>query len=167
MAIVFLPSRYRLITMTWWIWYVECRRHVLTINVAIWRQRMWTRQIQHGDIVRSLSLVKESISRDGNVSLFIQGASAQLEDILNTVDRLQKTRLNDQRTHLPSPTISHDAARAERLSPLNEQFFEQLAKCQVRLSSLMLEDIGNEFVFFLLGFSSRWSTSRTDTHSES
>ena len=55
-----------------------------------------------------------------------QGSNSQLEDIFNTVDRLQQFRLEDQRTHFP-----HNS----RLSPLNEQFFDQLAKCQVRLKS--------------------------------
>ncbi|CAF0810404.1 unnamed protein product [Rotaria sp. Silwood1] len=61
--------------------------------------------------------------------------SAQLEDILNTVDRLQRFRLNDQRTNLPS-AINHDnnnnntSTTNESLSQLNEQFFDQLAKCQ-------------------------------------
>jgi len=60
-------------------------------------------------------------------------ASAQLEDILNTVDRLQQFRLDDQRTNLPSPT-SHDntnpIATHRDISPSNEQFFDQLSKCQ-------------------------------------
>ncbi|CAF2384832.1 unnamed protein product [Rotaria sp. Silwood2] len=61
--------------------------------------------------------------------------SAQLEDILNTVDRLQRFRLNDQRTTLPS-TINHDnnnnntSTTHESLSQMNEQFFDQLSKCQ-------------------------------------
>lgn len=63
------------------------------------------------------------------------GTSAQLEDILNTVDRLQKTRLNDQRTTLPSAATAtaagSNANQSDRLTPLNEQFFDQLAKCQV------------------------------------
>lgn len=52
------------------------------------------------------------------------GPSSQLEDIFNAVDRLQQSRLDDQRTHFPQPS---------RLSPLKEQFFDQLAKSQVRL----------------------------------
>ena len=44
---------------------------------------------------------------------------SQLEDIFNAVDRLQQSRLDDQRTTLPQP------------SPLDEQFFDQLVKCQV------------------------------------
>jgi hypothetical protein len=67
---------------------------------------------------------------------FVLGPSAQLEDILNTVDRLQQFRLDDQRTQLPA-TTSHDNnnnnTANQRLSPLNEQFFDQLAKCQVRI----------------------------------
>jgi len=73
---------------------------------------------------------------------FKLGHSAQLEDILNTVDRLQQCRLDDQRTNLPSST-NHDNNNNNnnnnnntmtinrRLSPLNEQFFDQLSKCQV------------------------------------
>ncbi len=64
------------------------------------------------------------------------GPSAQLEDILNTVDRLQQFRLDDQRTNLPSSSIqdsnNNTNATNRRLSPLNEQFFDQLSKCQVR-----------------------------------
>ncbi|CAF4363496.1 unnamed protein product, partial [Adineta steineri] len=62
--------------------------------------------------------------------------SVQLEDIFNTVDRLQHTRLDDQRTHLPTPinqdnnNNNNNVKPNRRLSPLNEQFFDQLAKCQ-------------------------------------
>ncbi|CAF3649977.1 unnamed protein product [Adineta steineri] len=65
-----------------------------------------------------------------------QRPSVQLEDIFNTVDRLQQTRLDDQRTHLPTPinqdnnNNNNNVKSNRRLSPLNEQFFDQLAKCQ-------------------------------------
>jgi hypothetical protein len=62
--------------------------------------------------------------------------SQELEDILNTVDRLQQFRLDDQRTHFPKPS---------QLPPLNEQFFDQLAKCQVRL----IEPVPKRSVFYL------------------
>ncbi|CAF4886416.1 unnamed protein product, partial [Rotaria socialis] len=61
--------------------------------------------------------------------------SAQLEDILNTVDRLQQFRLDDQRTALP-PAVNHDdnnnntTTANPSFSPVNEQFFDQLARCQ-------------------------------------
>jgi len=61
------------------------------------------------------------------------GPSSQLDDILNTVDRLQQSRLDDQRTSLPVATNHNDTKTNRRLSPLNEQFFDQLAKCQVSL----------------------------------
>lgn len=56
---------------------------------------------------------------------------------MNTVDRLQQSRLDDQRTTLPPSTPSNNrhlnaAGKPARLSPLNEQFFDQLVKCQVR-----------------------------------
>ena len=55
---------------------------------------------------------------------------------MNTVDRLQQSRLDDQRTTLPPSTPSNNrhlnaAGKPARLSPLNEQFFDQLVKCQV------------------------------------
>jgi hypothetical protein len=61
--------------------------------------------------------------------IFYLGASTQLDDIMNTVDRLQQFRLDDQRTNFPSSTNSN--AKNQRFSPSNEQFFDQLAKCQV------------------------------------
>jgi hypothetical protein len=75
------------------------------------------------------------------------GPSSQLEDILNTVDRLQQFRLDDQRTNLPLPTGPDNnnnnptIATNRRLSPLNEQFFDQLSKCQVRKNSFLLQKI--------------------------
>jgi hypothetical protein len=59
------------------------------------------------------------------------GASTQLDDILNTVDRLQQYRLDDQRTALPRTPQPPVARRSTRLSPLNEQFFDEIAKSQV------------------------------------
>ena len=53
------------------------------------------------------------------------GSSTQLDEIINSLDRLQQTRLDDQRTTLNQP------AKSRRLSPLNEHFFDQLAKSQV------------------------------------
>ena len=71
------------------------------------------------------------------------GASTQLDDIMNTVDRLQQYRLDDQRTALPSSSQSNNhhlnaTGKPARLSPLNEQFFEQIAKCQVGSPTLAL-----------------------------
>ncbi|CAF3349815.1 unnamed protein product [Rotaria socialis] len=58
-------------------------------------------------------------------------SNSQLEDILKAVDRLQQFRLDDQRTEFPNPTNSSNAtAKVARLSPVNEQFLDQLAKCQ-------------------------------------
>ena len=56
---------------------------------------------------------------------------------MNTVDRLQQFRLDDQRTSFPSLTSqdNNTIATNQRLSPLNEQFFDQLSKCQVRLTN--------------------------------
>ncbi|CAF1049449.1 unnamed protein product [Rotaria sp. Silwood1] len=54
-------------------------------------------------------------------------SNSQLDDILNTVDRLQQFRLDDQRTNIPNNNIN---TKSPRLSPLHEQFFDQLAKCQ-------------------------------------
>ena len=45
---------------------------------------------------------------------------SQLEDLFNTVDRLQQSRLDDQRTYLPQQAA------------VNDPFFDQLVKCQVR-----------------------------------
>jgi len=39
---------------------------------------------------------------------------------------MQKSRFDDQRTNFP---------KTPRLPPLNEQFFDQLAKCQVRFKN--------------------------------
>ena len=74
--------------------------------------------------------------------------SQQLEDIFNTVDRLQQSRLDDQRTNFPKPT---------QLPPLNEQFFDQLAKCQVRLINLYPKR--SIFLSLYLGFTYERSTS--------
>lgn len=63
---------------------------------------------------------------DRFVLFCFSGASTQLESIFSTVDRLQQNRLDDQRTALPRQSKTNS-----RLSPLNEQFFDQLAKCQV------------------------------------
>lgn len=69
--------------------------------------------------------------KERKIFSFLQsGSSAQLEDIFNTVDRLQQFRLDDQRTHLPSTHENNTTIRQQ--SSLNEQFFEQLSKCQVR-----------------------------------
>ena len=45
---------------------------------------------------------------------------SQLEDLFDTVDRLQQSRLEDQRTYLPQHASG------------NDEFFDQLVKCQVR-----------------------------------
>ncbi|CAF1490985.1 unnamed protein product [Rotaria sordida] len=57
------------------------------------------------------------------------GSNSQLDDILNTVDRLQQFRLDDQRTNIPNSTNNMNT-KSPRLSPLHEQFFDQIAKCQ-------------------------------------
>jgi hypothetical protein len=62
------------------------------------------------------------------IHLFFIALNSQLEDIFDTVDRLQQFRLDDQRTHFPTHS---------QLTPLNEQFFDQLAKCQVRLKTYL------------------------------
>jgi hypothetical protein len=59
---------------------------------------------------------------------YIIASNSQLEDIFNTVDRLQQFRLEDQRTNFP---------KHPQRSPLNEQFFDQLAKCQVRFKMFL------------------------------
>ena len=80
------------------------------------------------DNVCSYKQRKKNNSLDLSIRL---GPSAQLEDILNTVDRLQQFRLDDQRTNLPTAN-QHDN---RRLSPANERFLDQLSKCQVRQST--------------------------------
>ena len=69
--------------------------------------------------------------------IIFSGPSSQLEDIFNTVDRLQQLRFDDQRTTFPSPTNhnnNNNNIKAPRLTTLNEQFFDQLAKSQVSLN---------------------------------
>ena len=66
------------------------------------------------------------------INIFFLDSNSQLEDIFKAVDRLQQFRLDDQRTDFPNPTNSSNAtAKVSRLSPVNEQFLDQLAKCQV------------------------------------
>ncbi|CAF1018150.1 unnamed protein product [Rotaria magnacalcarata] len=58
-------------------------------------------------------------------------SNSHLEDIFKVVDRLQQSRLDDQRTDFPNPTNSRNAtAKMTRLLSVNEQFLDQLAKCQ-------------------------------------
>lgn len=67
--------------------------------------------------------------------MFCVGSTDHLEDIFDAVDRLQQFRLDDQRTNFPNLTNSTNTNRKNpRLSPVNEQFLDQLARCQVCLS---------------------------------
>jgi hypothetical protein len=68
------------------------------------------------------------------INIFLE-TSSQLEDILNTIDRLQQFRLDDQRTNFPSSTNLNNDTNNQSRSPLNEQFFDQLVKSQVSFSN--------------------------------
>ncbi len=124
---------------SWWISWT-CLSNA---KITFWRSTLWfknnnnnnnSRNWKYPYITRTSYVFIDKIS--SILFLFKSGPSAQLEDILNTVDRLQQFRLDDQRTNLPSSSTqdsnNNTNATNRRLSPLNEQFFDQLSKCQVR-----------------------------------
>ncbi|CAF4482297.1 unnamed protein product, partial [Rotaria sp. Silwood2] len=63
---------------------------------------------------------------DISITNYEQNDKNTLEEHL---DRLQQFRFDDQRTNIPNLT-NNTNAKSPRLSPLHEQFFDQLAKCQ-------------------------------------